>query len=254
MESMWETENPPAAFTLFGLPDQEAKTTHFAIHIPYVMGIIGTRSLDKPLAGLNELVEAAKPRIQDGAKAYDALQTLKHEPQNAEARATLKQYQDHLGYGFLLLAFTPDPLHATPEQMNQAAESLIPQVTPLFWAFRLMVACGFFFIFLFTAGFILSAKRQLYKRWFLKLSLISLPLPWIAIELGWFVAEYGRQPWAVDRMLPTFMGVSSLTTTELLFSLFGFALLYTLFAIIEVNIMMRAIQKGPETPEAPHAY
>ena len=84
------------------------------------------------------------------------------------------------------------------------------------------------------------------KRWFLRTLFYSLPLPWVAIELGWFVAEHGRQPWVIDGVLPTYLGTSSLTASDLWISLGGFILLYTGLAIVEVFLMVKYIKLGPE--------
>ena len=93
---------------------------------------------------------------------------------------------------------------------TRAAASTIPNVPVLFWSFRFMVGFGFWFIALFAVAFWLSAKRRLDRyRWFLWAALLSLPLPWLAAELGWIVAEYGRQPWVIEGVLPTALGVSS---------------------------------------------
>ena len=73
-----------------------------------------------------------------------------------------------------------------------------------------------------------------------------LPAPWIAIECGWFVAEYGRQPWAVDGVLPTFYAASGLALHEILTTLAVFTGLYTVLLVIEVKLMLKAIRKGPE--------
>ena len=108
-----------------------------------------------------------------------------------------------------------------------------------------MVGCGVFFILLFITAFILSVRRKLETRWFLWIALFSLPLPWISSELGWFVAENGRQPWVIQDVLPTFLGVSSLTTTQVVFSLVGFICFYSLLAIVELFLMIKYIKLGP---------
>lgn len=109
-----------------------------------------------------------------------------------------------------------------------------------------MVGLGFFFIFLFAAAFWLATRNQLEKRWFLRLALYSLPLPWVAAELGWIVAEYGRQPWAIDGVLPTFLGVSATNSTQVIASLVGFVVLYTGLAVVDAVLMLRAIRSGPD--------
>ncbi len=100
---------------------------------------------------------------------------------------------------------------------------------------------------LFVVGFYLLLKRKLpMQRWYLYAAFCSLPLPWIAAELGWVVAEYGRQPWIVHGILPTFMGSSSISVAQVLISLSGFFLFYTVLAIIEVYLMVKYIRLGPD--------
>jgi cytochrome d ubiquinol oxidase subunit I len=72
-----------------------------------------------------------------------------------------------------------------------------------------------------------------------------LPLPWLAIEFGWVLAEIGRQPWAVDGVLPTFLGASSLSVPQIWTTIIGFTALYGGLAVIEVRLMIAAIRKGP---------
>jgi cytochrome d ubiquinol oxidase subunit I len=76
--------------------------------------------------------------------------------------------------------------------------------------------------------------------------LYSLPLPWLAAELGWIVAEYGRQPWAIEGILPTSLGVSSLTAGQVLTSLGGFVFFYTALAVIDAVLMVKYARKGPD--------
>ena len=247
IEAMWETEPPPASFTAFGLPDVQNRTTHFALHVPWVMGLIGTRSLDTPIPGINNLVADTKGKITDGIQAYDALLTLRKNPDDAQAQSTLTKYDDDMGYALLLKRYVADPRQATPDDIQKAANSTIPNVPVLFWAFRIMVACGLYFIALFAYSFWLASKRQLdNNRWYLKLALYSLPLPWLAAELGWIVAEYGRQPWAIEGILPTALGVSSLTAGQVLTSLGAFVFFYTALAVIDAVLMVKYARKGPD--------
>jgi cytochrome d ubiquinol oxidase subunit I len=140
-----------------------------------------------------------------------------------------------------------DPQTATPADVQRAADSTIPNVPVLFWSFRIMVACGFYFIALFAFSFWLASKRQLDRhRWYLKAALWSLPLPWIAAELGWIVAEHGRQPWAIEGILPTALGVSSVSTTQVWASLIGFVIFYTALAVVDAFLMVKYVRKGPD--------
>ena len=250
IEGMWQTEPAPAPFTLFGIPDQENHVTRYKIQIPYLIGIIATRSFDQRLLGINDLVAINKTRIKTGMKAYAALSALQKNPDDPAQQALLQRYANTLGYALLLKQFTDNPAKATAVQIDQAAWSTVPgHLIYLFWTFRAMVACGFFFILLFAVGFYLSMVRKLDKPWFLYIALWSLPLPWIAAESGWFVAEHGRQPWVVEGILPTFLGSSSLMNHDLIISLTGFILFYTVLAVIEIYLMIKYIRLGPDGME-----
>ena len=247
MEAMWHTEKSPASLTLFGIPNSKTMTTDYEIRIPYALGLIATRSFSEPLEGIVELTEQGKQQIKEGIRAYDALTRLQKNPDDDQAKANFTQYGKSLGYGLLLKKYTEKVTNATDEQINQAALDLQPKVMPLFFSFRIMVACGLFFIFLFATGFYLSVKRKLHTtRWYLHLAFWSLPLPWIAAELGWVVAEYGRQPWAVQGILPTAMGTSSVSAAQVLTSIAGFVIFYTALAIVEVYLMIKYIRLGPD--------
>jgi len=247
IEAMWETEAPPASFTVFGFPDVAERKTHMAVHIPWLMGIIGTRSLDGVLPGIRELVDDAAKRIENGRIAYAALQRLRSNSADAQARADFDAHKADLGYALLLKRDLPDPAQATAADVQRAATSTIPNVPLLFWAFRIMVGCGMYFIALFAWSFWLASKRRLdAKRWYLKLALWSLPLPWLAAELGWVVAENGRQPWAIEGVLPTALGVSSVSAGQVLFSLIGFVVFYTALAVVDVVLMLKYTRRGPD--------
>ncbi|MDO8305004.1 cytochrome ubiquinol oxidase subunit I [Herminiimonas sp.] len=256
IEGMWETQPAPADFTLVGFPNQAARETHYAIHLPALMGLIGTRSLDTVIPGINELVQHAELRIANGIKAYDALQKIRaagsSENITPAMRAAFEETGHDLGYALLLKRYVDDPRQATPEQIAKAAFDTVPQVAPLFWLFRIMVGIGMFMILLTGIFFILSARRQLDKhRWLLKLAVFAIPLPWIAVEAGWLVAEFGRQPWVIEGVLPTAVAVSSLGIKTLLISLGGFILIYTVLFVIEIKLIFKLIQKGPDVEHAP---
>lgn len=246
MEGMWETQKAPASFNVFGIPDQKNHVTRATVQIPYALGLIATRSLDQPLYGINDLVAQNAQKIQDGLIAYNALRILMKNPNDSAAQTLLTAHEENLGYALLLKKQRDDIEVATPEQVQQAAWETVPPITPIFWSFRLMVACGFWFIALFIVAFTLSIRQKLNTRWFLWAAFLSLPLPWVAAELGWVVAEVGRQPWVIQGILPTFLGTSSLTTTSLFTSVAGFVTLYSLLACVEVYLMIKYIRLGPE--------
>jgi cytochrome d ubiquinol oxidase subunit I len=258
MESMWHTEAAPAPFVVFGIPDQARRETHAEVKVPWMLGLIATRSVDKEVEGIYELVDQARARIRQGIPAYVALQTLRRDPGDAVARTVLEAHAADLGYALLLRRYTEDPGAATETQIEAAAWDTVPSVGWLFWSFRIMVALGFFFIALFAVGFYLAARRRCEsKRWYLRLALWSLPLPWIAAELGWFVAEHGRQPWAIEGVLPTFLAVSPIPASNVALSLAGFVLFYSVLAVVDVYLLIKYVRLGPSSaaahPEMAHA-
>lgn len=248
IEAEWQTHPAPAAFTVFGIPNEQTQTTDYALQIPAALGLIATRSLDKEVKGLDQLKREHLDRIVRGQEAYVLMQQYR---QGDKSKATVDRFNelsDDLGYGMLLTAYTDDVANATPEHLAMAVEDSIPKVWPLFWSFRIMVACGFLMLLLFSLAFWHSAKRTVNKpKWLLKFAFYSLPLPWIACEAGWFIAEYGRQPWAIGEILPTHIAVSQLTKTDIWISLGSIMVLYTIFVIIEMWLMTKYARIGPAT-------
>ncbi|HUO13258.1 MAG TPA: cytochrome ubiquinol oxidase subunit I [Caulobacteraceae bacterium] len=246
IEAMWTTEAAPASFTLIGLPDQAHHVTRYAIRVPWVLGLIATRSIDQPVAGVDELVKAAQVRIRSGMIAYGAMEGLRVHRANPALNAAFAAHVKDLGYALLLKRYAPDVVSATPAQIEAASLDTVPPVAPLFWSFRVMAGLGFAFIALFAVAFVLSSRRELERwPWFLRLCLWALPTPWIAAELGWYVAESGRQPWTIDGVLPTFLSASSVPASNVWISLTLFVLLYSSLAVVELMLMVRAVREGP---------
>jgi cytochrome d ubiquinol oxidase subunit I len=184
IEAMWETEPPPASFTLFGIPDVHSRSTHYAVRIPWMMGLIGTRSVDKPIPGIANLVEDTKSNIGSGLQAYDAMLMLREDRNNAQAKAILAAHDKDMGYALLLKRFMDDPRKATAADIQKAADSTIPNVPVLFWSFRIMVALGFALLVMFALAFYYTLKgTYVHKRWLLRWALWMLPAPLIAAEL-----------------------------------------------------------------------
>ncbi len=251
IEAEWNTEPAPASFTLFGLPDQAGHITRNAIHVPWALGLIATRSIDGQVAGINQLVAANAERVRSGIVAYQTMAGLRAHPDDAALRADFAAHVKDLGYALLLKRYTPNVTDATPAQIQAAAWDTVPAVAPLFWSFRVMVALGLFFILLFGACFVQASRRRLEAfRPLLWIAFLALPLPWVAAELGWYVAEGGRQPWTIDGILPTFLSVSSVSATDVWVSLAGFVLFYSALAVVELFLMVRAIRQGPDAPSA----
>ena len=127
-----------------------------------------------------------------------------------------------------------------------AADSLVPNVALTFWSFRFMVGIGFLFLLVFATSFWFMNVKRAVPRWFLHIVVYLVPLPWIAAEFGWITAEVGRQPWIIDGVLPTFMGVSSLDVSQVLITMIGFTVVYGALLVVEMGLMRHAIIKGPQ--------
>ncbi|MDD2885587.1 MAG: cytochrome ubiquinol oxidase subunit I, partial [Dechloromonas sp.] len=142
--------------------------------------------------------------------------------------------------------YVSDVRQATPEIIEKAVADTIPRVAPMFWSFRLMVAFGFLMLALFGAALVYSLKGNFAeKRGLLRWALWMLPIPWLSCELGWFVAEYGRQPWTIYGVLPTHLSVSTLSVNSLYGSLAGFIGFYTVLLIVEMYLMVKFAKQGP---------
>lgn len=246
IEAMWETKPAPAGLTLIADINEGEHKNNWEVELPYVMGIIGTRSLSQIIPGIDEIKEKNRERIMNGIPAVVALEQLRHDKNNTEAEATLKAHMQDLGFGLLLKRYTDQVAEATPAMIAQAVDDTVPKVTPMFWAFRGMVGLGFLMLALFALSFWSSIKGCFTaKPWLLKWAVWMLPAPWLAAELGWFVAEYGRQPWTIYGVLPTHLSVSSLTPASVYGSLFGFVAFYTVLLVVEMYLMIKFARQGP---------
>jgi cytochrome d ubiquinol oxidase subunit I len=246
MEGMWKTEAAPAPFTLFALPDDDKRENRAEVKIPYALGLIATRSTDKVLPGIDQLEEQAAERIKRGIVAVQALERLRRDGGDDGIKATFEAHKADLGYGLLLRKYTADVGQATPEMIARAARDSIPKVAPMFWTFRIMVALGFSFALLFALSFWYSARNTFTEqRWLLRWAVWFIPMPWIASEMGWFVAEYGRQPWTIYGILPTHLSTSALSAGSLYGSLAGFLFFYTGLLVVEMYLMFKYARLGP---------
>ncbi len=246
IEAEWHTEEAPASFTLFGFPNQETMETDYAIKIPYVMGIIATRSLDTPVVGIHDLLAKNEERVRNGILAYGLLEKLRSGDKSQQNIDDFELVKHDLGYGLLVKKYSDNVVDATEQQIKQAAKDTIPTVAPLFWSFRIMVVCGVLMFGIIGLSFVQICRRKIgTNRWLLKATICAIPLPWIACEAGWFVAEYGRQPWAIGEILPVNMAASNLPASSLWISIGLVYLFYTVFLIIEMFLMVKFAKMGP---------
>ncbi len=248
IEAEWHTEKAPAAITAIGFPNEATQSTDSAIKIPYLLGLIATRSVDEKITGISELREESEAKIREGIIAYSALEKLRAGDASDETKVLFEKTKGNLGYGLLLKKYTQKVSDATDEQIRMAAHDTIPRVAPMFWTFRIMVAIAFIILFIFSATFYYTAKRTIAeKKWLLRLALYCIPLPWIAAEMGWIVAEYGRQPWTISGILPTQLSTSNLDVSSVYLSLAGFVGFYTLLLVAELYLMFKYARLGPQS-------
>jgi cytochrome d ubiquinol oxidase subunit I len=142
--------------------------------------------------------------------------------------------------------------NSTVKGLNDFPKSDIPPVTITFISFRSMVGLGTLFVLLSLLAFLLIKKDTLLdKRWFLTMMIWIIPLPYIAIELGWIVAEVGRQPWIVYGLMRTAQATSTaVSIPQIIMSLAGFVALYSILGIIDIYLLIKYARKGPESAVA----
>lgn len=246
MEAMWTTEPAPAGLTLVASINEAEMKNNWEVKVPWLLGLIGTRSVSQQLPGILEIRAENRQRIIAGIEAVKLLEALRHDPENEPLKTAFEAQKQNLGYGLLLRKYVTRMEDVTPELIDRAVNDTIPHVTPMFWGFRLMVGFGFAFFALFALSLYASVKGNFEsKRWLLHWALWFLPVPWLACELGWFVAEYGRQPWTIYGVLPTHISVSALTVSSLYGSLAGFIGFYTFLLIVEMYLMIKFARLGP---------
>jgi cytochrome d ubiquinol oxidase subunit I len=246
MEAMWETKPAPAGLTLIASINEAESKNNWEIEVPWVMGLIGTRSVSKQIPGIHDIKIKNRERIINGMLAVTALETLRKHRSDVVALQVFEQHKADLGFGLLLKKYVVDVNQATPEMITRAVNDTMPRVTPMFWAFRIMVGLGMAMLLLFGLAFWSTIKsNRPHHPWLLKAALLMLPAPWISCELGWFVAEYGRQPWTIYGVLPTHMSVSTLSVNNLYGSLTGFVVFYTVLLVVEMFLMIKFARQGP---------
>jgi cytochrome d ubiquinol oxidase subunit I len=155
---------------------------------------------------------------------YETLKAKFYDPVYKE------EYFRYFGYGYL---------------NNEA--SLIPNVPLSFYSFHVMVILGFYFFLFFALVLIMLYRDKIAaRRWFLWIALFSIPLPYLAGQAGWVVAEAGRQPWVIQDLMVTAAAVSHIDASAVQVTFWLFAIVFTALAIAEIGIMRRQILIGPK--------
>ncbi len=213
------------------------------IKVPGILSFLSTRSVDGFVPGINDLLNgnsqynilSADERIASGKIAIQALKDYKqamadgNEILAAEHKSVLDANFDNFGYGYF----------------EDKAE-LVPPIGITFYSFHLMVALGVYFILITLLIAYLSYKDKFgNNKLLLKLSILNIFLAYLASELGWIVAEIGRQPWAIQDVLPVHVSTSHLSVGTVQTTFFIFLVIFTTLLIAELGIMFRLIKKGP---------
>ena len=215
------------------------------IEIPGMLSLLATHDIDGYVPGINNLLDgyttpdgvrhlSADEKIARGKaalNAFDDYRSLKESNPEAAAaaRATLDENIEYFGYGYI-----------------DSKSELVPPVTLIYWAFRVMVGIGSFLLLIMVAVLWSERKGKLQKmRWLQWGSLLSIPLVYLAGEAGWVVAEVGRQPWVIEGLLPVKAAVSSVSVGAVQTTFWLFVAIFTLFLVIEMRIMFKAIVHGP---------
>ena len=260
----------------FCQPDYETEeSAPLKLEMPYALSFMATNDPHGYVPGINDILNgytrpdgtrepSVDEKIERGRQAIAALtqyRQLKAEGHEdsaelAAALQTLNSNMQYFGYGYV-----------------KDKSQVVPFVPVNFWCFRIMVGVGCLFILYFALLLIISYKipyltiitRRLLAAfgiipeteadtydltrlpaWHYWLAIALIPLAYIASESGWLVAEFGRQPWTIQDMLPTWVAVSDLQSGSVMLTFLLFLILFTTMLAVEINIMLKQIKKGPE--------
>lgn len=220
----------------------------FRVEIPKFLSLLAERDANAFVPGINDIIKGGYP-LKDGSialsaqekiergktaisalAAYRAAKSAGNEEDAKLAAAVLKENVPYFGYGYI-----------------KDVNDLVPNVPLTFYAFRIMVMLGGYFILFFALILFLAYKKDLAQmKWMHWVALFTIPLGYLASQAGWVVAECGRQPWAIQDMLPVNAAISKLDVGSVQTTFFIFLVLFTIMLIAEIGIMLKAIRKGPD--------
>ena len=210
-----------------------------------MLSILATHDIDGYVPGINNILDgyttpdgvyhlSAEEKIERGKKAIESFKAYRNLKKSdpaaaAVARQTLDENIDYFGYGYI-----------------NSKDELVPPVPLIYWAFRVMVGLGGFLLLLMMVVLWSEYRQRLTDmRWLQWAALLSVPLVYLAGQAGWIVAEVGRQPWVIDGLLPVNAAVSSVSVAAVQTTFWLFVAIFTLFLVIEMRIMIKAIKQGP---------
>ena len=249
MEGLYDGEQR-AGIIAFGVLDQakvigdEKDPFYFSFEIPGALSFLGYHNLNAFVPGIDDLINGNKKhgimsvgeKMQKGKIAVSALTAYKNYKKSgdlvnaSQALKTFEANEKYMGYGYL-----------------KKPTDAVPSVALSFYSFHTMVGLGSWFLLLFIISLYYSMINEIQKKkWLLYLALFTIPFGYVAQEAGWIVAEAGRQPWAIQDLLPVGMAASNVASTSVMITFWLFAILFTGLLIAEVKIMLKQINVGPE--------
>jgi cytochrome d ubiquinol oxidase subunit I len=257
IEAMYEGKSDAGLVAIGFLKDTDKKIGEkkikefaFKIEIPGLLSVLTGNKKDTYIQGITDHISgneekgimSVTEKMQRGRYARNVLLDFKKARMmnNTEQLETIKSifkdkefqnnYFRYFGYAFI-----------------DSPEDVIPNIPIAFYSFRLMVMLGFLFIMIFALAIYFLFRGTISKnRWFLWIALLSIPLPYIASELGWILAEMGRQPWIIQDLMPVSKAVSQISTGSVITTFILFAVLFTVLLISEISIMIKQIKTGPK--------
>lgn len=252
------------------------------IDMPYALSIMATNEPDGYVPGINDILNgyttpdgitepSMDEKMERGKQAIAALNTYRQLKSKYKGQAAIPE-NDKAD-----LQAASDCLNANMKYFGYGyikdKSEVVPFIPVNFWAFRTMVGLGCIFILFFAVMTLLSFRvpwlsvitRRLMAsfgvlpethadasdltglpKWHYWLAIALVPLAYIASESGWLVAEFGRQPWTIQDMLPTGVAVSDISSGSVALTFFIFLALFTTMLAVEINILLKQIRKGPE--------
>ena len=242
-----------AGINPFQQPDYEAEDeAPLKLAVPYALSFLATNDMNGYVPGVRDILDgytkedgtqelSLEQKIERGQCAITALQEYRKAKKDGAAQEFLdeltteiQENMPYFGYGYV-----------------KERSDIVPYIPVCFYAFRVMVGGGCLFILLFLIMIIQPPcggkdNTPPRGRWKGAFALVCIPVAYIVSEAGWLVAEFGRQPWTIQDMLPTWVGVSQLGSGAVMTTFFLFLILFTTLLTVEINIMCKAIKNGPK--------
>ncbi len=249
MEGLWDgtTKAPLVAFGLINgvkQPGDKQEPFVFEFKIPGLLSILATRDINGFVPGINDLIYGnsvhgivgAVEKIEKGKKAITLLAEYKEaqkqgfENKAQEIREELRQYEDYLGYGYL-----------------ERPEDTVPPVALTFYSFHIMAMVGGALLLIFAIYLFYTVRGGIEKAtWLWPFGVFAFVLAFLAGEAGWIVAEVGRQPWAIQDLLPVHVARTDIPAGNVKTTFFMFLIIFTALLIAEIKIMFKQIAIGPK--------